>query len=178
MKKLSFLLLMVAGLAWAGDTYLGTLQPTGAAVCNTNTLWLIGSTDGGSAFNNSTHFIVTTLPDAGLGVDRVADAGLVDGGFSIPPLAKVRVQCTNPDGGIVTSSVCVNSSSCDATVGVMLTGIGGIKDVGPGSSPFLETDVSSATAPLENSTGFSQSARVCVYSAARNSCAVFQQNRK
>ncbi len=161
MKKFLSLGLLIAGVASAGGTftYLGTLQPTGASACNTDTLWVIGSTDGGSAFNNSTHFIITTLPDAGLGVDRQADAGLVDGGFSIPVLAHLRIQCTNPDAGSPTSYVCENISSCDATKGLALVGVGGTTGVGPASAPFLDTQVNTTTAVRENSTGFTQSAR-------------------
>ncbi len=156
MKKLLSVVCLLSVAAFAGEKYLGTLIPTGGVSCNTDTLWTFGSTDGGSAVSSP------TKRNNGL---IQADAGFVDGGFDVPIMAKITVQCQNLDGGSASSYVCVNVATCSAQKGVLLTS----------PSDALPTSVNTTTAARETLTGDARSALVCIYSAEQNSCFVGQR---
>ncbi len=45
-----------------------------------------------------------------------------DSGFSLPASQKITVQCSNPDGGAAASNICINTVTCTAIAGILITG--------------------------------------------------------
>ncbi len=48
--------------------------------------------------------------------------GTGDGGFNLPMNQKITVQCVNPDGGPAASNICINTVTCTAIGGILITG--------------------------------------------------------
>jgi hypothetical protein len=120
MKRIIFVVLVVAGAALAGESWVGTVSPRA-----------------GNANNR---------------------AGGTDAGFVLPANAKITVQCGLTGGGSANSYVCIDKTTCSASLGVNLTG-----------NQALPT--STATSRVLTDGGMS--ALISVYSAQNDDCLVF-----
>ncbi len=151
MKKLLILVGLVAFSASAGEVLLGILHPKGNSTSNQG-LWLIGSTDGGSAFASPTKIFT--------------DAGLIDGGFYIPALDKVTVQCgAPPDGGSANDYVCADRAICTSSSGLQII-----------ANQALPTSTGAVT--VTQASPSQPTAVISIYSPDDNTCLVFERNGK